>query len=178
MGYSISIKFKSESQKKDIVDFIKENKDIMNEIVATPFIGCVKLQHFDITQFFEDENIPYGPKGKNLIGWKERGIPHGLYAIVLWLSHKTEQNAYYYDAKKYHVVVTDKFDDNVKEGQVNYQGILFKQQIIPDNGFLQKMIEYLADEENKCEKVINNIGNLEKIWAEKYNDIGRPKKKM
>lgn len=166
MGYSISIKFKNENQKQKMIDFMKENKAIINETVTLPFLGSVKLTNFDIEKFAEDENIPYGPKGKNLIGWKERGISLGLYAVVVWLSTKLGQDFYYYDEKKFYIKKNEKFEENIKETQINEQGIVHKQQIIPDNGLLHKMIEFLSQEESKCEILLNNMENLEEKWKE------------
>ena len=124
MGYSISVKFKNENQKQQSIDFIKENQEIINKVVSTPLTGGMRLPYFSAESFSEDENIPYGPKGKNLSGWKETGISKGLYAFVIWLAHKNGQSFYYYDNKKSKFIVTESFDENLRETQINSQGFL------------------------------------------------------
>lgn len=180
MGYSISLKFKSEGQKAKALHFIEENKAIINETARLSFLGSVKLPDFNIENFSEDQNIPYGPRGKNLIGWKEIGIPQGLYAFVVWLSHKCGQDFYYYDDKKFKVIISSEFDENLMKTQINEKGMLFKEEILPEKGLLQKMIEYLSEEQNKCDKLIQNLEKLEESWQnmllqEKTN---KAKKKM
>lgn len=165
MGYSISLKFKNEGQKLKALCFIEDNQDIINEIARLSFLGSVKLPNFKIEDFFEDQNIPYGPRGKNLIGWKETGISQGLYAFVLWMSHKCGHDFYYYDEKKFKFIVNTSFNENSNDTQVNEKGIVFKEIILPEKGLLQKMIEYLSEEENKYEKLTENLEKLEINWT-------------
>lgn len=164
MGYSISIKFKNEGQKVKALHFIEENKDTINEIARLSFLGSIQLPHFQIEHFFEDQEIPYGPRGKNLIGWKETGIPQGLYAFVLWLSDKCGHDFYYYDEKKLKFITRNSFDDSLHETQVNEKGIVFKEMILPEKGLLQQMIEYLANEESKYKKMVDCLEKLEVKW--------------
>lgn len=168
MGYSISVKFKNENQKHKSIDFIKENKEIINKIVSTPLTGGIRLPYFNAESFSEDEDIPYGPKGKNLIGWKETGISKGLYSFVLWLAHKNGQSFYYYDDEKSKFTVRESFDENLRETQVNSKGFLFKEEIIMDKGFFIKFIQYLAEEEKNYSSLLEHMNILENNWNEKF----------
>ncbi len=165
MGYSISIKFKNEGQKGNALHFIKENKEMINQMAALKFLGNINLPYFNVEEYSEDENIPYGPKGKNLIGWKERGISNGLYTFVLWMSHKCGQKFYYYDNKRFKVFEMEKYDNTIMEAQVNSKGFLFKEEILHE-GLFQRMIEYLAGEEKQYNKLIEILTILENNWNE------------
>lgn len=175
MGYSISIKFKNEGQKENALHFIEENKEIINEMAALKFLANINLPYFEAEHYAQDENIPYGPKGKNLVGWKERGISNGLYAFVLWMSHKCGQKFYYYDDKKFKIFEMEKYDNTIMEAQVNNKGFLFKQEILHESLF-QKMLEYLAGEEKQYNKLIENLEILENKWNEKFKP--QQKKKL
>lgn len=168
MGYSISIKFKNEGQKENALHFIKENKETINEMAALQFLANINLPYFNVEDYNQDENIPYGPKGKNLIGWKERGISNGLYAFVLWLSHKCGQKFYYYDDKRFKIFEMEKYDNTVMEAQINSKGFLYKEEILFE-GLFKKMIAYLAGEEKQYDKLLEKLEILENKWNENYN---------
>jgi len=167
MGYSISIQFKNEGQKESALHFINENKETINELVKLNFLGNINLPYFEVSSYSENENIPYGPKGKNLIGWKEPGIPTGLYAFVLWMSHKAGQNFYYYDEEKFRIFESEIYNKEILEAQINKKGFLFKEEVL-HNGFFRKMVEYLAGEEKQYHKLIEKVELLENKWIEKY----------
>lgn len=175
MGYSISIKFKNETQKQKSVDFIKENQEIINKIVSTQLMGSMSLPYFNAESFSEDEDIPYSLKGKNLIGWKETGISKGLYSFVLWLAYKNGQSFYYYDDEKSKFTVRESFDKNLRETQVNSKGFLFKEQIIIDKGFFIKFIQYLAEDEKNYSSLLEHMNILENNWNEKFKPVVKMK---
>lgn len=180
MGYSISMKFKTEGQKAKVLQFINDNKDIINQTVRLSFLGSIRLPNFEIDSFLEDQNIPYGPRGKNLIGWKDIGIPQGLHAFVVFMSSKCGQDFYYYDNKKYKIVLSENFDENLMTTQINQKGIVFKEEILPEKGLLKKMMEYAGEEENKCQQLMKNLEILDENWNNKLEQeqTVKNKKKM
>lgn len=175
MGYSISIKFKDEKQKQQSIHFIKENKDIINQIVDTLFTRSMRVPSFNIEMFYEDGDIPYGPKGKNLIGWKECGIPKGLYCFVIWLAFKNGQSFYYYDDEKNQFTLRKSFDENLEETQVDSKGFLFKEQIIINKGFLIKLIQKMSNEEEIYAGLLKNMNILEEEWNKKLKSVSKMK---
>lgn len=177
MGYSISIKFKSEGQKQNALHFIHENKEIINQMVKLNFLGNINLPYFEVESYSENENIPYGPKGKNLVGWKEPGIPNGLYAFVLWMSHKAGQNYYYYDEEKFKIIESETYDKNILEAQINKKGFLFKEEVLHE-GFFRKMMEYFAGEEKQYHQLIEKLELLENKWQNNYNQKPKNKNKL
>lgn len=167
MGYSISIKFKNEGQKQNALRFILDNKEMINQMVSLQFLANINLPYFDVESYSQDEDIPYGPKVKNLVGWKETGISNGLYAFVLWISHKCGQKFYYYDDKKFKIFEMEKYDKTMMEAQVNSKGFPYKEEILHD-GFFKRMIELLSGEEKQYNKLLEILEKLEAHWNEKY----------
>lgn len=85
MGYSISVKFSSESEKNDMKNFIISQANLI-ENLSKLSLGLENLPHSkEIT-----EDLPYAPNNSsNLLGFNGSGIPRYLWDVCTWMSVKS-----------------------------------------------------------------------------------------
>lgn len=110
MGISFSLKFKSEDDKTDCINFIDKNKEEINSMIQkyTPDY----FDYFDIMEFEEDENISYGLGEKNMIGYKYSIFSKPLYYFMFYLKHKFDCKMYLDSDELKDYIQTEVYEEN------------------------------------------------------------------
>ena len=179
MGYTISVKFKTEQERDKMENFLSSQSDILNKIEM--------LEHGEVTNCFHlgkiDPSSGYAPRQKYLLGTHVRITPRYIWDLCAWMAVKAEcknkkgEFFFYYDSKK--MIVT--FDTSNKKNTV------VKESGIPVNdpsefkreGLAMLMIHYLRGEQKKRKAIAELFSDLNDKWNEfnfQYDNQSKPKK--
>ena len=159
MGASISVNFKSASAKQKAMDFVHEHAEAINKLCSRshPF--------FSVESFCEDDDIPYGPARKNLLGMKESVPSRELIAFMVWLADKSDKTFVYWDAEKIHFAKTRKFESSNKiRCQVNENGVIHTEYYKTNYSLLDKVLWLMMKKD--VTKMRSQLETLNTKWLE------------
>lgn len=103
MGYSVSVKFKNETEQENMHQFLLDNEDILNQMEQIELNNPLYLPCDNIPSV--GENLGYAPNKKYLLGFHGTGIPEYIWDLCAWMSIKAGskfkgQHYFYYDSEK------------------------------------------------------------------------------
>ena len=87
MGYSISVRFKNEKDKKRMLAFFDSQKTLVEKLV--------KSDRSDFPLYFQEkENLGYAPNLKHLLGFNFITTPYYAWALCSWMAVKSEYSIF------------------------------------------------------------------------------------
>jgi hypothetical protein len=164
MGYTISVKFKTEQEQDKMENFLKSQSDILNKMNM--------LEHGSLTNGFHlgkiDPGSGYAPKQKNLLGCHVSLTPRYIWDLCAWMAVKADCKDkksdlfFYYDSKK--MLVT--FDsNNTKNTVVEESGVpVYDPSEFKKEGLAMFMIHYLRGEQKKRKEILGLFVELNDKW--------------
>lgn len=167
MGYTLSVKFKTEQEKDKMENFLLSQSDILNQMDI--------LEHGSQTNSHTlgDMTGGYAPKQKNLLGFHVRVSPEYIWNLCAWMAVKAEckdkkDNIFFYHDSKKMLVTFD--PNNTQNTLVNPTGIPIyestdleeaKQKNRP-----QDMLDYLQQVRDNKLQIIDLFAELNDKWNE------------
>jgi hypothetical protein len=100
MGYTVSVKFKTEQEKDKMESFLLSNANILEQMDIVEHGGQTD------SHILGDMTGGYAPKQKNLLGFHVRTTPKYIWDLCAWMAVKAECKDkkgdlfFYYDSKK------------------------------------------------------------------------------
>jgi hypothetical protein len=168
MGYTVSVKFKTEQERDKMESFLNSQSDILNKMNM--------LEYGRFTNTFHLEKLEpgsgYAPKQKNLLGTHVKITPQYIWDLCAWMAVKAESKDkkenifFYYDSKK--MLVT--FDPNNKQNTVvKENGIpVYNSDDFKQEGLAMLMIHYMRGRQKRRKETIELFVELNDKWNE-YN---------
>lgn len=181
MGYTVSVKFKTEQEKDKMENFLLSQSDILNKMDI--------LEHGGQTDSHTLGNMSsgYAPKQKNLLGFHVRVTPEYIWNLCAWMAVKADSKDkkdnifFYHDSKK--MLVT--FDpNNTQNTLVNPTGTPIYESTDLEEAKTknrpQDMLDYLQQVRDNKLKSIELFVELNDKWNEfnLQNQVAETPKKI
>lgn len=166
MGYTVSVKFKTEQERDKMENFLNSQSDLLNKMDM--------VEHGYLTNCFQlgkiDPGSGYAPRQKNLLGTHVTVTPRYIWDLCSWVAVKADCKDkkgdlfFYYDSKKMQIT----FDINNKQNTVVQEsGIpVYDSNEFKKEGLAMLMINYLKGEQKKRKEIVELFSELNNKWNE------------
>lgn len=154
MGYTYSIKFKTEQEVEKMKMFYEKNIDIIQELSNAEGYGTQNVY----SPLKIGKELSYSPRLKNLLGFDVgSGYPYYIILISAWMASKADQNNifFYYDSEK--IDITN--PQNSLQVCVNEKGIQTQEYFLRNKDYF-KFTLFMIEGEEAFKHYINTVETL------------------
>lgn len=138
MGYSISVSFSKKENQEKIKTFLQQNQELLEKLYKTDS----RIPYFTL-DIYDETNLVYAPKKRNLLGFYGSGIPHYAWAICAWMAVQSNPKKpfLYYDDEPLEIIYENQQEKNEKRTIVNQNGIM----VLPKKSLTSQLLLGLFD---------------------------------